>query len=325
MAKNKDKKERISVGGEALIEGIMMNGPKGAAIAVRKADGSIHTEKKEFRRLKDKVKILGWPVMRGVVSFAETMIFGYKCMMESAEISGKFEDDTQEGEKSKVDLWLEKHMGEKFTAAIMVAASAIAVVMSIFLFIWFPAFIVDMAEKLLKFTIGNFRPAIEVVIRMAVLVTYMYLVSRIKDIKRTFMYHGAEHKTIFCFESGEELNVENVRKQKRFHPRCGTSFIFVVLVISVFVSTALNLAFPGLRESRLVWTAAKLAIMPVIMGIGYEFIRFAGKHDNIFVKILSAPGLAMQRITTIEPSDDMIEIGIASLKAVVEESGDGEV
>jgi uncharacterized protein YqhQ len=186
------------------------------------------------------------------------------------------------------------------------------------LFFYLPTFLVDTVDKyLFKDALANLHPLFEGIMRMIIFVAYIWIVSKIPDIKRVFMYHGAEHKSIFCYEQGLELTVENVRKQKRFHPRCGTSFIFVILIISILISSVLVVAFPGIDEVRAVWMAIKLLIVPLTVGIGYEFIRYAGKHDNALVKILSAPGLWMQRLTTVEPTDDIIEVGIESIKAVL--------
>jgi len=318
----KEKNERLgNAGGQALIEGIMMNGPKGAAaIAVRRGDGAIIVRKKKFVRLKDRVKILGWPVIRGVAGFIESMAFGYKCLMESAEVSGMLEIEEAE-EESKLDKWLGKHLGENLTKVITVIAMIFSVILTVFLFMYLPSLAVDGLNSLAAGAVVkyNLKAFAEGIIRMAIFVAYLFLVSRMKDIKRTFMYHGAEHKTIFCYEAGEELSVENVKNYKRFHPRCGTSFIFSVMIISIIVSSLILVFFPSLKENRLLWTGVKIMIMPVLAGIGYEFIRFSGKHDNIFTRIMAFPGILMQRLTTAEPTDDMLEVAIASLEAVITE------
>nr|MCR5040929.1 DUF1385 domain-containing protein [Clostridia bacterium] len=190
-----------------------------------------------------------------------------------------------------------------------------------------PSFLVDLVNtKLADGVLSPFKPALEGIIRIIIVVAYMFIVSRMKDIHRVFMYHGAEHKSIFCYESGLELTVENVRKMSRFHPRCGTSFIFVVLIISILTSSIIILIFPTLADPglRLLWVLIKLLLIPVVMGVGYEFITYAGKHENVFVKILSAPGLAMQRITTAEPTDDIIEVGIAALQGCITDNPDDD-
>lgn len=308
---------KTSVGGQALIEGIMMQGPKGAAMSVRLPDGTIDTEEKEVKHIRDKIKFLGWPIIRGIVNFIESMIFGYKCLMESAEKSGLEDVDMDEKEMSKLDKWLSEHMNEKFMAFVTGVASVLGVLLAFALFMFVPTKLTDLFNKLADGTLTNFRALIEGVMRMVIFVCYIALVSLMKDIKRTFMYHGAEHKTIFCYENGLDLTVENVRKQSRFHPRCGTSFMFVMIIISVILSSAVSVAFPGLRDVTVVWMAIKLLILPLVMGLGYEFIKYAGRHENLLVKILSAPGLWMQRLTTKEPDDSMIEVALAAFKAVI--------
>ena len=317
MSKNSSVIHKTSVGGQALIEGIMMQGPKGAAMSVRLPDGTIDTEEKEFRHIRDKVKFLGFPVIRGCVNFVESMIFGYKCLMESAEKSGFEEIENSEENQSKLDKWLSEHLSKKVMSVITGVASVLGVLLAFALFFFLPSKITDFFNNLASGALTNFRALIEGIMRMIIFIAYIALVSLMKDIKRTFMYHGAEHKTIFCYEHGLELTVENVRKQSRFHPRCGTSFMFVMIIISVIISSIISVAFPYLRNNIAVWMIIKLLILPLVMGFGYEFIKYAGRHDNILVKILSAPGLWMQRLTTKEPDDSMIEVGIAAFKAVI--------
>lgn len=311
---------RVSVGGQALIEGILMRGPKCSAMALRLPDGSISVEEKKVIPITKKYKKLNVPIIRGVASFIDSMVFGYKCMMESAEKTS-FEEimnDDGEEEMSKLDRWLTDHFGPKMVAAITVIAVVLGIALSVFLFMWLPAFIFDLINKATGESIGNFRGIIEGVMRLAIFIGYMFIVSRMKDIKRVFMYHGAEHKSIFCFEQGLELTVDNVREQSRFHPRCGTSFMIVMIVISILISSLVSIIFPAVTKIRLVWVLIKIfIILPIVMGLGYEFIKYAGTHENKWVRILSAPGLWMQRITTVEPTDDIIEVGIASLKAAL--------
>lgn len=317
LSKNSSVIHKTSVGGQALIEGIMMQGPKGAAMSVRLPDGTIDTEEKEFRHIRDKVKFLGFPVIRGCVNFVESMIFGYKCLMESAEKSGFEEIENSEENQSKLDKWLSEHLSKKVMSVITGVASILGVLLAFALFFFLPSKITDFFNNLASGALTDFRALIEGVMRMIIFIAYIALVSLMKDIKRTFMYHGAEHKTIFCYEHGLELTVENVRKQSRFHPRCGTSFMFVMIIISVIISSIISVAFPYLRNNIAVWMIIKILILPLVMGFGYEFIKYAGRHDNILVKILSAPGLWMQRLTTKEPDDSMIEVGIAAFKAVI--------
>lgn len=315
MKKKKTQTKYGSVGGQALMEGIMMNGPEGKAMALRLPDGSISVEKKTFTSIKDKNKFFGIPMVRGIVNFVEALIFGYKCLMESAEKTGM--DVEEEENMSKLDRWISDHFGEKMMKVIGAISMVLGFALAFALFVWMPSFLFDAVNKLTGERITMLRTIFEGLLRIIIFVIYMFAVSKMKEIKRVYMYHGAEHKSIFCYESGEEMTVENVRKQSRFHPRCGTSFIFVMIILSILVSSVVALAFPSLTQIRPVWICVKLLIMPIVMGLGYEFIRYAGKHYNLFVKILSAPGLWMQRITTAEPDDSMIEVGIAAINAVI--------
>lgn len=305
--------KKHSVGGQALMEGVMMQGPKGTAMALRLPDGRIETQLKKVKLLRDKYKFFRIPFIRGPVNFVEQMIFGYKCLMESAEKTTVLDDDGQE-EMSKLDKWLSDHFGPKMMAVIGVISMVIAMVLGFFLFMWLPSFVADL---ILGEGNNTWKPAIEGVMRITIFVTYMYLTSLMKDIKRLFMYHGAEHKSIFCYEKGLPLTVENVRKQKRFHPRCGTSFIFLSLIVSIVISTVIVVIWPEVRETKLLWMGIKIISLPLIMSVGYELIRIAGKYDNIFTRFLSAPGTLMQRITTKEPTDDIIEVGIKSLEVAL--------
>ena len=318
MAKNKEKlQHKTSVGGQALIEGVMMQGPKGAAVSVRTPDGSIDTEMVDVKHAEDKFKPLGWPLIRGVVAYIESMLFGYKCLMMSAEKSGLEDIEESEENMSKLDKWLNDHLNKKVMGVLTAVASVLGVLLAFGLFFYLPTVAVNFINKLSGEALTNYRALFEGLIRMIIFVIYIALVSLMKDIKRTFMYHGAEHKTIFCYENGLELTTENVKKQSRFHPRCGTSFIFVIIIISVIISSAISVAAPQLRDQTIIWMAIKILILPLITGLSYEFIKYAGRHDNIFVRILAAPGLWMQRLTTKEPDEDMIEVAIASFKAVI--------
>lgn len=311
-------KHKTSIGGQALIEGIMMRGPKGNAMSVRLPDGKIETELESYIPLKNKNKFFGLPIVRGVVGFIESMITGYKYLMKSADKT--MTEEEKEEEMSKLDRWLTDHMGEKMMAVIGVISAVLGVGIAFLIFMYLPTLGVDLFDDYIirNTDIQRFHPLLEGIVRMIIFILYMYIVSKMSMIKRVFMYHGAEHKTIFCYENGLELNIENVRKMSRFHPRCGTSFMFVMIIISVLISSVLVLVFPGLAEiNRILWIIIKLAVLPVVMGLGYEFIKYAGRHENIVVKILSAPGLLMQRITTVEPTDDIIEVAIESIKAVI--------
>ena len=317
MAKKQKKPCKYSsVGGQALIEGVMMRGPSGTAMSVRLPSGEIETEYKETKPWREKCKFFSLPLVRGIVGFVESLVTGYGYLMESAEKSTQgLEEDTEN--LSKLDRWINDHFGEKMMNIIGIISAVLGFGLAFFLFMWLPTFLVDVVTR---GTLLKFHALFEGIIRVIIFVLYMVLVSKMKDIHRVFMYHGAEHKSIFCYEHGLELTVENVRKQSRFHPRCGTSFMFVMILLSILLSSALVLIFPGLAEvNRILWIAVKILILPIVMGLGYEFIRYAGRHDNLLVKILAAPGLWMQRITTKEPTDDIIEVGIASLKAALGE------
>ena len=312
---DKKKIHKTSIGGQALIEGVMMQGPRGVATAVRKTDGEILVEHHEVSHLKDKNKFFGLPLIRGIVGFVESMILGYKMLMYSAEKSGM--EDLDDVEMNKFEKWLTDKLGDKFMDIIMFIATILGFALAFVIFFYLPVLAFNLLNKWAGGTITAWQGTIEGVIKIAIFVIYIALVSNMKDIKRTFKYHGAEHKSIACYEAGMELTVENVKKCTRFHPRCGTSFIFVMLILSIVLSTLLSKIFPAIASVRILWMLLKLAFIPLVMGIGYEFIKYAGRHDNIFVKILSAPGLWMQRLTTKEPEDDIIEVGIASLKAVM--------
>ncbi|MCR5484292.1 MAG: DUF1385 domain-containing protein [Clostridiales bacterium] len=327
--KNKKEKKKsrylATVGGQALMEGIMMNGPKGAAMALRMPDGSIEVTPKTMKRLKDKNKFWGLPLIRGPVNFVESMIFGYNCLMESAEKTS-IDLDSGEEEMSKLDKWITDHFGKKMMAVLGAVSAVLGFLLSFALFIYLPALFFD--KVLVRFTGIDvmWRPLVEGIIKVMIFVVYMASISLMKEMRRLFMYHGAEHKSIFCLEAGEELTVENVRKQKRFHPRCGTSFIFVMIILSILIASIVSVVFAGtaITKVRALWVAVKLLILPIVMSLGYEFIKYAGTHDNVCVTILAAPGLWMQRITTREPTDDIIEVGIASLKAVIDDDKPSE-
>ena len=316
--KQKDKKEYIAVGGQALMEGIMMRGPKGSAMALRLPDGSIDVEMKKFVSLRKKYKFLNIPVIRGVVSFIESMVFGYNCLMESAEKTSLDDLSAEEGD-SKLDKWLSEHFGPRMMTVIGIVSMVLSLGISFLLFMYAPSKLFTFInERLFDGSILKVRTLFEGFIRIIIFVVYMVIVSKMKEIHRVYMYHGAEHKSIFCFEAGLDLTVENVRKQIRFHPRCGTSFIFLSIIISIVISSVFALVMPDfILKSTWRWLVVKLLILPLIMGVGFEFIQLAGKYPNKLTKALSAPGLWMQRITTAEPTDDIIEVGIAALKAAL--------
>lgn len=309
------KTHKTSVGGQALIEGVMMQGPRGMATAVRKPDGEILTEYHTIKLLRNKNKFFNIPIIRGIFGFVESMIMGYKTLMYSVEVSGM--EDFEEESMSKFERWLNDKMGEKLVSAVAAIGSVLGIVLAFILFFYLPVLVFNKANEWAGGAITNFQGLIEGGMKIIIFVIYIAAVSRMKDVRRLFMYHGAEHKSIACYEAGLDLNVENAKKCTRFHPRCGTSFIFVVLIFSIIFYTIIAKIFPVIAAERILWLILKLVFLPIIMGICYEFIRYAGRHDNLFVKIVSAPGLWMQRLTTKEPTDDILEVGIAAIKAVI--------
>ena len=311
-----------SIGGQALIEGIMMKSPEKTALCVRTPDGSIDTEMLTQKSLREKYKILKLPIIRGVISFVESMIQGYKAMMLSAEKSG-FADLEEENDKPKTEG--EEKKESKLLNIVMVIGAVLGVLLSVVLFMYIPRLVVAGLQSLFKNEFSRLlRSSIEQIIKLTVFVAYVWAVSFMKDIKRVFMYHGAEHKTIFCYEKGLELTVENVRNQKRFHPRCGTSFMILMILISVIISTVTQMIFPSVYNVAWVWVIVKILLVPLTCGVGFEVLKICGRYDNIITRIISAPGLWLQRITTKEPEDDMIEIAIAALKACEPENPDVE-
>ncbi len=317
------------VGGQAVLEGVMMKGRESYAIAVRKENGEHVIKKGKSKSIREKYKFFGLPIIRGIVNLVESMMFSYKTLSDSAEMAGI----ELEEEPSKFEIWLEKKFGKSLINVIMVFASVLGVLLAALLFMLLPSWLAKGIEFLVEKVswFGNHAghlPAwgfniIEGVFKIIIFILYIALSSLLNDIKRVYQYHGAEHKSIFCYEEGAELTVENVKRQSRFHPRCGTSFIFVILIISIAVMTVATTIINATQffdvSNTLLRTLLKLSLLPPTVGIGYEFIRFAGKHNNIFTRVLSAPGLWMQRITTKEPDEKMIEIAIMSLKAALPE------
>lgn len=311
-----------AIGGQALIEGILMRSPEKSALAVRKPDKSIEIIDMNLKSVREKYKILRLPVIRGVVSFAESLIQGYKAMMLSAEKSG-FTDVEEDKPLSNEEKEKKDKGTSKWMSVVMVIGTVLGVALAVVLFMLIPRLAVKGLEMLFSTDFSKIaRSGIEQLIKLVVLVAYMYGVSLMPDIKRVFMYHGAEHKTIFCYEHGYELSIQNVRREKRFHPRCGTSFLILMILVSMIVSTLVQMIFPGVYSVVWLWVLAKILMVPFICGIGFELLRACGKYDNVFTKIVSAPGLWLQRITTKEPDDDMIEIAIAALRAAEPENPD---
>ncbi|MBQ8447320.1 MAG: DUF1385 domain-containing protein [Clostridia bacterium] len=311
MSKNKTcylPEKRGKVGGQAVLEGVMMKSGDNVSLTVRKEDGSMVTKNSKFVAFKTRSSLFSIPVIRGVVNFIDSMRLSFSTLGESAEMMGIDEDMGD----SKFERWLSKTFGDKIMNAIMTVAMVLAVVLFVVLFFWLPTFLTNLLEMLTG-DLGMWKSVVEGAIKIGIFVAYLSLVSLMKDIRRTFEYHGAEHKSIFCYEAGKELTVENVREQSRFHPRCGTSFMFVMLALSIIS----GMFIPW--HNQLLRVICKLLMLPLVMGIGYEFLMYAGKHDNFIVRVLSAPGLWMQRITTREPDDSQIECAIASLKAAMPE------
>ena len=322
MSSNQNEKFKTMIGGQALIEGIMMRGPKKDAIVTRGKDG-LHTEITP-RKIRPKKSVLCWPIIRGAVNFFDAQVTGVKALMRSADLSP---DQTEEAQ-SKLDMWLEKKLGDKkFQNLVVGAAVALGLGMSVGLFFLLPMVIVSFFDNWISSTLA--LNLIEGLIRMVIFVAYMLLVSRMAEMKRVFAYHGAEHKTIFCYEAGLELTVENVRCQTRKHPRCGTSFLLVVMILSILLfsvaSSLLLTLVPSLVLMRgtflyrSIMIVFKLLLLPLVVSISYEINRWVGRHDNWFTRILTAPGLWFQNFTTNEPDDSMIEVGIEALKAVLPE------
>ena len=301
------KEFRTSVGGQALMEGIMMRGPEKICCAVRKPDGTIDlTYDTVTTRWYNKV-----PLLRGVCNMAENLYKGYKYLMHAADIAMEGTEDAEP--ESKLDKWLDEHTGPAFQNVLMGCAAFAGVVLALFLFTFLPTFLTG---QLIRFVpLGRWgRVILEGALKMAIFLLYMYLCTRMKDLHRVFEYHGAEHMTIACYEAGLPLTVENIRKQSRFHPRCGTSFMILVIIISIFLYAVLPWTSTGLR------VVYKLCMFPLLVGVSYEILKWAGRSDSALSHIVSQPGLWMQRLTTFEPDDSMIEVAIAAVTPVLPEN-----
>lgn len=303
---------RTSIGGQALIEGILMRGPEKQAIVVRDQEGNLVEKVEELRLIRDRYPILGVPLIRGTVNFLDSMVKGVKALMYSAD----FYPEEEAAQPSKFDLWLEKHLSsKKLESVIVTLAVVMGVGLSVFLFMVLPTFLTG---GILHFFPGFpmwGRNVVEGLLKIVIFLLYLIVCSRQKDIYRVFQYHGAEHKTIYCYENGLELTVENVRKQPRHHPRCGTSFLFVVIFVSILFSSVVF----GIWPITSVWlrTLAHLLLLPLVVGVTYEFNRWVGRHDNPVTRVLTAPGMWLQNFTTNEPDDSMIECAIRSLELVL--------
>ena len=302
------EKFRTSVGGQALMEGVMMRGPKRLCCAVRRPDGDIETDIKELPPKKWYEKV---PFVRGVFAMIGSMITGYRCLMYSADIAMQDSEDSEP--ESKLDKWLDEHLGEKFQNALTVCAALMGGVVAILLFSVTPTSVVGFVSRFVP--LGRWgRVALEAVLKMAIFVAYLALCSRMKEIHRLFEYHGAEHKTIACYESGEPLTVENIRKYPRFHPRCGTSFLILTLLVSIAVFSVIPWTGTALR------VVYKILFLPLVMGISYELLKLCGRTDNLLTHIIRAPGLWVQRLTVFEPDDSMIECAIQAVTPVLPEN-----
>ena len=299
---------RTSIGGQAVIEGVMMRGPELSALAVRKPDGDIAVE--EWKNAGAKAWYTKTPFVRGIFQMISSLMLGYKCLMKSASLAG-FDDE----EPSKFEKWLAQKLGKSVTTIVSAVALVIGLALALGLFAVLPTALVGLIAGYLPSL--AVRTMIEGVLKITIFIIYLAAVSKMSDIKRVFMYHGAEHKTIFCYEQGLPLTVENIRKQQRFHPRCGTSFILIVLVISILLFSVIP------SHGVMMRVFLKLALLPVVVGISYEIIKMAGRYDNIFTRTISAPGMWLQRLTTNEPDDSQIEVAIASMNPVIPKK-DGE-
>lgn len=303
MKKTKEKPNYTSIGGQALIEGIMMRGPKRTAMAVRDPDGKIVLE--IFPTAVHDDKLHKTPFVRGIFNFVDSMKVGYKCLMRSAEIAMPEEAEKEKNEK-------EKKKDSFLMSAAMTLGAVLGVALSIALFIWLPAQLFALIAKAApSLDHRAIRSVFEGLFRIILFVGYVSAMCLMKDMRRTFRYHGAEHKTIFCYEAKLPLTVENIRPMRRFHPRCGTSFMILMLLVGIIISMFITVTNPVLR------TVIKLALLPLTVGIGYELIKFCGRHDNLLTKIISAPGMWLQHITVHEPDDSMIECAIKAMEAVI--------
>ncbi len=319
MKKNCDKNNscRLNrVGGQAVLEGVMMKAGERTVTTCRKEDGTLTVTDDSFKSVRKKYKILNLPILRGVINFVEMMILSVKTLGSSAEAMGLDED---EGEPSRFEKFLADKLGVSLTDVVMVVSVVLGLALSVFLFLFLPIWAVAGINALLGIwglNMGEILSSVvEGLMKVGIFISYLALVSLMPDIKRTFMYHGAEHKSIACFEAGDELTPEAAMRHRRFHPRCGTSFMFFMILLGIFAGILIKTLIPGL--DTWLYTLIRLLILPLLMGIGYEVILLAGKHDNIVTRAISAPGLWVQRITTKEPTLDMLEVAIVSIKCAL--------
>ncbi len=299
------------VGGQAVLEGVMMKAGARTVTTCRKEDGSLVVTDDSFVSVRNKHKILNLPILRGVINFVEMMILSVKTLGASADALG-----LEEEEPSKFEKWLNKKCGIGITSVIMAIATVLGLALSVLLFVLLPGWISGginfLLDRFFNAGLGIWQAVVEGFVKVGIFLAYLSLVSLMPDIKRTFMYHGAEHKSIACFEAGEELTPENAMKHKRFHPRCGTSFMFFMILLGIVAGLFIRILFPNIQLWA--YSLIRIAILPILVGVGYEIIMLAGKHVNPITKAISAPGLWVQRITTKEPTLDMLEVAIVSIK-----------
>lgn len=298
------------VGGSAVMEGVMMRSGNKYCVSVLQEDKNITVVEGTATSARKKHKFLNLPIIRGIVNFVESMILSYKTLSISADAF------VGEAEESKFEKWIKKHFGAALLDIVMTIAMILGVGLGILLFIWLPDLILDGIESLFKMTFGPVRALVTGLIKICIFILYIFLVSRMQYIKRTFEFHGAEHKSIACYEAGDELTPENAKKYTRFHPRCGTSFIFVLMLLSILVFT-LVFMIPGANSAWYIRLPLRIILLPLIVGIGFEYIMYAGKHSNGLTRFFSAPGLWMQRLTTNEPDEEQLQVAIVSLKSAL--------
>lgn len=297
---------KSKIGGQALIEGVMMRGGDKVAMAVRLPDGNLDIEEWGLKKSPGIARV---PIARGIYNLIDSLLTGYKCLSKSAEKSGMEEE---EGEPSRFERWLDEKLGDKLTGVVTIVGSVLGVVLALVLFMYLPTLLVKLLDS--AFPLYGFRSLLEGLIKIILFVSYLAVVSRLKTIQRVFEYHGAEHKTIFCYEHGLPLTVENVKKQSRFHPRCGTSFLLIVLILGILVFSVIS------WENVMIRTLLKIVLLPVVAGAAYELIKIAGRYDNWFTRFISFPGLKLQRLTTREPDDSQMEVAIAAMTPVLPEN-----
>ena len=303
---------RTSIGGQALLEGILMRGPRRQAIVCRTPDGLVE-KIDELNLVKDKHPVLGWPLVRGVVTFLDSMVKGMQALTYSADLLPVEE----QGEPDKLDQWIEAHFSEEKAKSIIIGVAVVlGILLAVGLFVLLPTLLAGITDHWIKSPVV--RSLVEGLLRIVIFLVYLWGVARMKDVERMFAYHGAEHKTIFCYEKGLPLTVENVRVQSRFHPRCGTSFLFVVVIISILVFSLVSINIT-MWDNVLVRIGLRLLLLPVVVALSYELNRWVGRHDNALSRVLSAPGKWLQRLTTNEPDDSMIECAIRALELVIPE------